>query len=102
MTPIEESLKVLVAAAVREALPAALEEALRPDEYLPTAAAAKLAGIYPGTLRRWLDRKWLTRYNAGREVRISRRELELLLKNGVPRRAGKNLTPQQLAAKKFG
>lgn len=44
------------------------------DEYLSTADAAKIARVTPGTVRRWVRAKELSRHGTGGRVRIKRAE----------------------------
>lgn len=49
-------------------------------EYLPTAAAAKLASVSTKTIRTWIQQRRLTPYRAGRLLRVRRDELLALLR----------------------
>ncbi len=49
------------------------------DEYLSTADAAQIARVTPGTIRRWVRAKELTKHGKGPRVRIRRDELERYL-----------------------
>lgn len=66
------------------------------DEYLSTADAAKIARVTPGTVRRWVRGKELTRHGTGSRVRIKRTELERYLAGEVD--AG----PEDRARRRFG
>jgi len=87
------------------ALVQALRDELRklvtppPDDYLSTTAAAQFASVAVGTIRRWVRKGKLRQYNAGRLVRISRHELEKLMRGGPSNDGG---TPEQRAARKYG
>lgn len=94
---IEETIRGLVAQAVRDEL---RKLATGPaDEYLSTNAAARLADVATGTIRRWIKKGRLRNYHAGRLVRISRHDLERLLRDGTA--SNDSLNPEQLAAKKY-
>lgn len=97
---IEQQLKALVAQEVRAEVRRQVAEALRPDEYLSTSSAARFADVTPGTVRRWVKAGRLTRHMAGRVVRVSRLELERLLKSGGA--TNDELSPEESAAKRFG
>lgn len=101
MTDLESSLKSLIATTVREEVRRELALQQQPDEWLSTAAAARLYGLSPVTIRRWVHAHRLTRYAAGRLLRVSRVELERLVRYGIPAN-GQDLTPEQEAAKRFG
>lgn len=97
---IEQTLQDLVARQVRAEVRRVVAEMTRPDEYLSTRSAANFADVTPGTVRRWVKAGKLTRHMAGRVVRVSRIELERLLKSGGA--TNDEETPEQLAAKRFG
>lgn len=99
---IESILTQLVKAIVDEARKEARREVLvatTPDEYLSTRAAANLADVTPGTIRDWCAQGKLKKHKAGRVIRVSRRELETLLRSGA---ANDQLSPEELAARRFG
>src|SRR3954466_2592680 len=54
MADLETGLRALIAEIVRKELPAALADIATPDEYLSTHAAAELAHVAGGTIRRWI------------------------------------------------
>jgi excisionase family DNA binding protein len=91
---------------VRSEVRAAIEEAMKPDEYISTETAAKLAEVTKETIRRWVKVGKLTPYGVKgqkktrRTLRISRNELEQLLKN----EGAKNdeMSVEDLAKKRFG
>lgn len=56
----------------RNASPAMASE----DRYLSVAKAADIAEVAPGTIRAWIRAGRLTGKHAGRELRVSRRELD--------------------------
>lgn len=83
VSELESELRALVRAVVREEIRAVLAEA-KGEEFLSTEAAAKLADVAPGTIRRWIREHRLSENRAGRMVRVLRSELEALLRS--PRR----------------
>jgi excisionase family DNA binding protein len=94
---IEETLRGLVAQVVRDEL---RKLATGPaDEYLSTNAAAKLADVAAGTIRRWVKNGRLRNYHAGRLVRISKHDLERLMRDGSA--SNDSLNPEQLATRKY-
>lgn len=52
------------------------------QEYMTTDQAAAFACVSVPSIRRWILQGKLVRYGAGREVRISRAELEARMQNG--------------------
>lgn len=98
MTTIEDTIRGLVAQVVRDEL---RKLATGPaDEYLSTNAAAKLADVATGTIRRWIKKGRLRNYHAGRLVRVSRQDIERLLRDGAA--SNDSLNPEQLAGRKYG
>ncbi|HEX7842292.1 MAG TPA: helix-turn-helix domain-containing protein [Kofleriaceae bacterium] len=95
---IAELVRVEVDARVR----AALADVTRPDEYLSTSTAGKLAQVAPGTVRRWIREGKLIGHRAGRVVRVRRSELEQLLRDGAQCRMDDNESPEALALRDFG
>jgi len=81
---------------------AALGDVTRPDEYLSTNAAGKLAQVAPGTVRRWIREGRLIGLRAGRVVRVRRSELEQLLRDGARSRVDGDESPEALALRDFG
>ena len=88
---LEETLRGLVRDVLRDELPGLLKAALPQvaasgapvlDGYLATNAAARLAGVRPETIRRWIDAGDLPVHRAGRLVRVRRSELEAYLARG--------------------
>lgn len=71
-----------------------------PDEFLSTSEAAKMAKVATGTIRRWVRGGRLRLHNAGRHIRISRADLERLLRSGRP--WNDSATPEALARKRHG
>lgn len=97
---LEGGLRSLIVSVIRDEVRRAVNDATKADEFMSTAAAAKAADVAPGTVRRWIKDGKLTRYTAGRELRISRANLEKLLREGDA--SNDELTPEQLADKVFG
>ncbi len=95
---LEHKLRLVIAEVIRDEVKRAVKDAMRPDEMLSTTAAAKVAGVAVVTIRRWAQGGKLTQHRAGRVLRVSRLELERLLKVG----ASNDATPEQLATKMFG
>lgn len=99
MSDFETNLRTMIADLVRDEVRRAVADATRADEYLSTRAAASLAQVAPGTIRRWIRARRLSRCSTGRVLRVSRIELEALLRSGA---SNDDETPEQLAAKMFG
>jgi excisionase family DNA binding protein len=96
-------LRALVAELVEAAVARALDKLRQPDQYLSTRQAAELAGVAQGTIRRWIRAGRLRAAGAGRLVRVRRADVEALLRSGGTRaRAAADMTPEQLAAARFG
>lgn len=93
------ALRAFIIEVVRDELRAATSPKPANDEYLSTADAAQIARLTPGTIRRWVREKTLTRHGKGARVRIRRDELERLL-HGSPE--PERLTPERRAARDFG
>ena len=91
-----EGLRAFIADVVREEMKTTAE----PDEYLSTRAAAKVADVAIGTIRRWIRLGKLKEMRAGRLVRVSRIDLERLLREGRAR--NDSATPEQIARRKYG
>lgn len=97
---IEGGLRALIVQVIRDEVRRVVADATRADEFLSTSAAARVAEVTPGTIRRWIKEDKLARYQAGRELRISRANLETLLKRGTAE--NDELTPEEMAEKVFG
>jgi len=95
----EDMLRAMITQFVRDEVRRQVAEATRVDDYLSTARAAELADVAPNTIRRWVHDGKLTRHKAGRVIRISRNELERLLRDGA---SNDELTPEEHAAKALG
>jgi excisionase family DNA binding protein len=78
----ETQLRALIRDAVREVIREELRRAPGRDEYLDVAAAAALAKVHPQTIRAWIADGRLTRYQAGRELRVLRAEIDAVLSAG--------------------
>jgi excisionase family DNA binding protein len=85
---------------VRAEVRAALADRAGPASYLSTRAAASMAGVAEGTVRRWIREGRLTGHRAGRVLRVSADELRRLLAG--PRRSDGAPTPEELARRDFG
>ena len=101
MTTLEQTLRELIAELVRDEVRRAVATATQPVEYLSTHAAAKVAKVTEGTIRRWVREGRLAEHRAGRLCRVCRADLERLLSTGR-RHDGREPTPEELAAKIFG
>jgi IS30 family transposase len=108
---IEQSLRTFVEGLVRVEVRVAIADALRVDEFLSPKHAAKFADVHPQTIHKWLRTQRLTRFgvdgekqsgkrNQSRVVRVSRLELERLIRTGM----ASDLSPEQLIDqdKRFG
>jgi len=99
MSDLESKLRALLADVIRDEVRRAVAEATKVDEYLSTQEAAAFARVAPGTIRRWIRTRRLQRCSAGRTLRVSRAELERVIRTGA---SNDDATPEQLAAKMFG
>jgi len=97
MTDLEH----IVRAIVRDELSKQRDAKPANDAYLSVAEAAALARVSPGTVRRWVRRGELTRYEAGTRVLVKRDELEAFLTCEVTP-IDINLTPEERARRRFG
>lgn len=71
---MQAALRDMIREIVREELKAIPDD--KPTaEYVSTAEAAEIAGVTPGTIRRWKDEGKLTPAGAGRELRFLRTEV---------------------------
>jgi excisionase family DNA binding protein len=68
------------------------------DEMLTTHEAADLARVAVGSVRRWVRQGRLQRHRVGRTLRVSRVELECLMRDPGPDR---ELTPEEQADRDF-
>lgn len=96
---MSDQVKDALTALIDERIAAVLGKLTKPanDEYLTTSAAAVIARVTPGTVRRWVKRKHLTKHESGGRVRVSRAELERFL-SGAPA----NESPSDKARRRFG
>jgi excisionase family DNA binding protein len=96
------AIRDLVRAEVADQVSTAL--AARPivSELMATGEAAAFARVAAGTIRRWIREGRLVEHRAGREMRISRAELEQLLRRGTRAPKPSNQSPEDLAAQDFG
>jgi excisionase family DNA binding protein len=98
---LDAALRPMIAQIVREELERALAKIKRPEEYLSPREAGDTARVAPGTVRRWIREGRLVGHHAGRGLRVSRSELEALLKR--PRSMIPTTeSPEALAARDFG
>jgi excisionase family DNA binding protein len=82
---------------VREEISRGREPAATDDVLLSVSAAARLAGVAPGTIRMWMASGKLRRYRAGRVLRARRSELmDLLARDGQDDHQ-EDLSPESLA-----
>lgn len=95
----DDPIKDALTAFIDERIATAIAKLAKPanDEYLTTSAAAVIARVTPGTIRRWVRNKRITKHAAGGRVRISRAELERYL-SGAPA----NESPSDKARRRFG
>lgn len=95
----EHALRELVENATRRVVREELSRAPGRDRYLPVAEAAQIAGVAPDTIRSWIGQGRLRRYNAGREIRVRRSELDALLASPTETAgtAGREPTPEEEA-----
>lgn len=96
MTDPLEGLRAFIADVVRSELKLTSAKPAN-DEYLSTADAALIARVTPGTIRRWVREKTLTKHGKGARVRIRRDELEEYL-SGTTVAA----SPEDRARRRFG
>lgn len=95
---LEGGLRELIADVVRAEVRKALADLRAPDEHLTVRAAAAVASVAPGTIRRWLREGRLRGEGAGRLLRVRRSVLEAML---VEDRHVVD-TPESLAGRDFG
>lgn len=68
------------------------------DEMLTTHEAADIARVAVGSVRRWVRQGRLQRHRVGRTLRVSRIELECMMRDPGPER---ELTPEEQADRDF-
>jgi hypothetical protein len=94
----EEGLRAIIADEVGKAIRGALaDKAGIPrvlDQYLSVADAARIAAVAPATIRAWMDDGRLSRYHAGRELRVRQVELEVLLRSAPPAQGRPESSPE--------
>ena len=83
----EFALRTLIAEEVRRVLREEFTRSPERDEYLPVAEAARVAAVAPETMRGWIHQGRLHECWAGRELRVRRSELQLLLSTPPPKGA---------------
>jgi excisionase family DNA binding protein len=81
-----EQLRAWVTSVARAEVERALQEGARVPEYLSTKDAAALAKVSVATVRRWISEGRLERHGAGREIRVSRDQLQGLMRPGKRQR----------------
>ena len=93
----EHALRELIEDATRRVVREELSREPGRDRYLPVAEAAEVAGVAPDTIRAWIGQGRLRRYNAGREIRVRRSELDVFLASPAEdaKSSGHELTPEQ-------
>ena len=95
---LREIIRDEVRAAIRQELgkkPAA------PGEFVSAAEAAQIASVRPQTIRVWIKTAKLRGYNAGRVLRVRRQELEDFLAAGPSPATTTDLSPEELADRRF-
>jgi excisionase family DNA binding protein len=102
MTDPLDSLRALIAELVRVEV-AKLAPLATNSEFLSVNRAAEVADVAPGTIRRWVREGALPDLRAGKHVRVKRSDLERLLRGeGKRKKTGRDETPEEWAARKFG
>lgn len=94
-------LEQLVRAIVRDELSKAAPANDLPEVFMSIAEAAAHARVSPGTVRRWVRRGELTRFEAGARVLVKRDELELFLSCEIVS-IDAHLSPRERARRRFG
>lgn len=69
-----------------------------PAEYLTTSAAATVASVNEGTIRRWVRDGKIRGYRAGRVLRVRRDELDQMLATGR-RSSANDESPEEMAVR---
>lgn len=98
-----DELRDLIARIVREEMRTFLGQTYPTQEYLSTRDAATLAKVSQGTVRRWVREERLAPFGAGRELRVSRAQLEAMM--SAPRRRSSqapDASPEILAMRALG
>jgi excisionase family DNA binding protein len=93
----EVALRTLIADEVRRVIRDELANAKTqdPGDYVSVSEAARIASVATDTVRDWISRGKLGRYNAGRVLRVRRTELDELLAQPAATRVA--LTPEDEA-----
>lgn len=91
------NLEDMIRAIVREELARVRPDIEPDDDLLSTAQAAAFAKVHEKTIRRWVADGRLQAQHAGRLLRFRRADLEAALAGN-----DNKLTPEQLAARKYG
>lgn len=90
-----EQLRVLI----REELAKLLDEREAASEWMTAYDAAQVLGVHPKTLRKWIREGKLEATRAGSRHRVRRADIDRMLARGS---TNENLTPEQLAERKYG
>lgn len=93
------NLEDMIRAIVREELAKSKPDTAPP--FLSIAEAADFARVSPGTVRRWVAAKKLTRFEAGARVLVDRAELDALLRREAAP-VDIELSPEARARKRLG
>lgn len=91
----EAALRVLIEDVVRRVVREEMQRQPDRSEYVSVAEAARIADVAPGTIRMWITEGKLSRRHAGRELRILRQELGMLMTS--PPSTSAEPTPEELA-----
>ena len=95
---LADMLGPIVEATVRRVVREELARRPGADEYLSIARAAQVADVAPATVRDWIAQGKLRRYQAGRELRVRRAELDQFMAEHTDGRAP---SPEQEADRLF-
>lgn len=99
----ERVLRDIVAEELRRVLREERSAGARPAndvEYLPVAEAAARAAVAPATIRVWMSQGRLSRYHAGRELRVRVSELADLMRKPPTSAGGRSdddISPEEAA-----
>lgn len=100
---LDATIRAIVRDVVREELAGLAESRASPDAYLPTAAAAEVAGVAEGTIRRWVRENRIPGHRAGRVLRVRASDVHRLLASGTcTPKNDTSLSPEELARRDFG
>jgi excisionase family DNA binding protein len=100
---IREEVRAAVQDVVRELgerrRPEPSSSGIRVRPLLTTKQAAAIVGVAEKTIRAWVGQGKLKRYNAGRELRVAKSDLERFVETGAVNAEHDALEPDQLAAR---